>query len=230
MPLKTSDMGAAFLYELSGAAWSLFEEVASNVKDDLFGYDVAVSADRAVVGAPGDSSPLPHQGAAYVYEGLRGLPDLLGHLVFESEIPLIEVGCEIVDCCPGCPGPPFELDWRIRLSGSPVEAVVLWFTGLSPEASRRMEIKGNGRWLGLNQLRVGRGQTILRGFSVGPKGRAPVAVPKLLFDEAAVRKVTAQRGGKEIGSVELVVEQLLGQVVVSEYKFSYNFDEALRSR
>jgi hypothetical protein len=93
-----------------------------------------------------------------------------------------------------------------------------------------MDLKGNGRWLGLNQLRVGRGQTILRGFSVNPKLRAPVAVPKLLIDEAAVRKLAAQRGRGEIGSVELVVEQLLGQVVVSEYKFSYNFDEALRSQ
>ncbi len=50
-------------------------------------------------------------------------------------IPPIPVGCESVDCCPGCPARE-ALTWRIRLGGDAVEAMVLEFEGLPPGARR----------------------------------------------------------------------------------------------
>src|ERR1041384_8681386 len=40
--------------------------------------------------------------------------------IFEEWVP---VGCEAVDCCPGCPGVLEELQWRIRVEGTPLESV-----------------------------------------------------------------------------------------------------------
>ncbi len=37
---------------------------------------------------------------------------------FEKFIEIIEripLGCEVVDCCPGCPGPPWDIDWEVRV-------------------------------------------------------------------------------------------------------------------
>jgi FG-GAP repeat len=224
--------GSAILYRRNGSSWSLSEVLASGVPNDHFGRDVAVSDTRAVVGAPAPEwlIGLPHQGAAYVFEDLVDLRARLSGLLNDNAVPVILVGCEIVDCCPGCPGPPYEIDWRIRVSGPVLEAVNLWFPTLPPDAARRMNVEGNGRWLGLNRLRVDRGQTMLRSFSVKPGVRAPVAIPQLVLDEAAVRSLTSARGGKEVGRVELIVEQMIGRVVVGEYRFDYDFDEGLRSR
>ncbi len=37
--------------------------------------------------------------------------------------PFIPVGCEVVDCCPGCPGPPIDIRVLDPLSGAPVPGV-----------------------------------------------------------------------------------------------------------
>ena len=33
--------------------------------------------------------------------------------IYKIRVP---VGCEVIDCCPGCPGPP-PIDWKIRVLG-----------------------------------------------------------------------------------------------------------------
>lgn len=65
-----------------------------------------------------------------------------GILIVEK-LPGIPPGCEVIDCCPGCPGPPYEIDWRIRLAGDPIESVILQFEDLSPDQAKRLSIKGN---------------------------------------------------------------------------------------
>ncbi|MEW6212144.1 MAG: hypothetical protein AB1631_27555, partial [Acidobacteriota bacterium] len=37
---------------------------------------------------------------------------------FERFIEIIEripVGCEVIDCCEGCPGPPWDIDWKVNV-------------------------------------------------------------------------------------------------------------------
>src|SRR5262245_26621358 len=48
----------------------------------------------------------------------------------------IPVGCESIDCCPGCPARA-PIDWRIRLGGDAVETMVLEFDGLPADARAR---------------------------------------------------------------------------------------------
>lgn len=152
--------------------------------------------------------------------------------VIETTIPEIPVGCETIDCCPGCPGPG-PLDWRIRLSGTPLNAMTLVFENLSAEAQRKLTIEGNARWAEGNRLRVGRGETIVRGFDTGASGRPPVAMPRVDLDSGAVEELRRDTDLAEatsqgdMGELELVVEQLLGSVVVNEYVLVYRFRRCL---
>ncbi|HSV28978.1 MAG TPA: hypothetical protein VLL76_05450, partial [Candidatus Omnitrophota bacterium] len=57
----------------------------------------------------------------------------------EITLPPITVGCEAVDCCPGCPLPD-KLDWRIRVLGQGVTSVRLGGPALS--AAKRLGAKG----------------------------------------------------------------------------------------
>lgn len=36
----------------------------------------------------------------------------IGNIPAEIE-PFIPIGCDVIDCCPGCPGPPFQIDWIV---------------------------------------------------------------------------------------------------------------------
>lgn len=160
----------------------------------------------------------------------------------------IPVGCEAVDCCPGCPGPPI-IDWRIRYTGEFVERVSLTFEGLPPEAARGLNIRGEARWDG-NTLEVGKGETLISGFNPAGLGAAPVAVPRFAVNRqamsalqaAADREAEQAEGGaaapqdqaaqgqapradseaarKDAARFEFVIEQLSQGVVVNEFKFT----------
>lgn len=63
--------GAAYMFSRSGTTWSLDLKVipSSLAAGDLFGTSVALSANRAVVGAPGEDNPKGNDaGAAWVFE------------------------------------------------------------------------------------------------------------------------------------------------------------------
>lgn len=138
--------------------------------------------------------------------------------------PPIPVGCEVIDCCPGCPGPG-PLDWRIRLETELVDEINLEFEGLSQEATRRLKIKGQGRWDGTD-ARIRVGDTTITGFSSDPDTELPVAFVRMTDEQTKrflerVADATANR--KDLGGLSLTVEQLLGSVVVNEFRLRYKF-------
>jgi len=179
----------------------------------------------------------------------------------ERERIWIPVGCEAVDCCPGCPGPPM-IDWRIRYTGEMLERVSLRFEGMPPEAAGRLNIKGEARWQG-DTLEVGKGETLISGFSPAGQAAPPVAVPRFAFSREAIRNIqaaadreaemlsadAAQRGPqaeqaqqaeapradseaarKDAPRFELIIEQLLGGVVVNEFRLHGFFRPCRRPR
>lgn len=146
----------------------------------------------------------------------------------------IPVGCESVLCCPGCPDA--AIDWRIRVSGDPLESVLLQFENLPPEAARKLRIKGHARWEG-NALRVMPGETIVSGFRNDPRAAPAVATPRLFAnkerlrqlreaadrEEAATgRQAASPDTGRPLGRMEVFVEQLMGKYAVSEARIAYN--------
>ncbi|HEX7175578.1 MAG TPA: hypothetical protein VF240_10000 [Pyrinomonadaceae bacterium] len=157
--------------------------------------------------------------------------------ILEPERTWIPVGCEATLCCQGCPDAP--IDWRIRVSGDPLDSVLLQFENLPPEAARKLVIKGKARWEG-NALRVRPGETVVSGFKSDPRAVPAVATPRLFankerlqrLQEAAEREDAAPRGqaapaakpgaGRDLGRMEVVVEQLMGKYVVNEARVVYN--------
>lgn len=161
----------------------------------------------------------------------------------------IPVGCEAVDCCPGCPGQNL-IDWRIRYTGEMVERVSLQFEGLPPEAAGRLNVRGDARWQG-DMLEVGKGETIVSGFSPSAQAAPPVAIPRFAVNRDALKNMQdaadreaaagaaeqAQRvapqgqapqadseaARRDTARFELSIEQLSAGVVVNEFRFNAHF-------
>lgn len=144
----------------------------------------------------------------------------------EPERSWIPVGCEVIDCCTGCPGPP--IDWRIRVSGELLDTVVLQFENLPPEAAKELAIKGSGSWEG-SSLNLGKGETTVSGFKADSGSVPPVATPRFILDKDSVSKLSQARSDvdkaadkdKAIDRLEITIEQMRGKYVVNEASLVY---------
>lgn len=165
--------------------------------------------------------------AANAQEALRVYPHFIFPICLEDlvviKVPPIVVGCEVIDCCPGCPGP-WPLDWRIRVEG-PVQEVALRFDGL-PVAPQTLEVKGAGRWGKDNTLTVSRGETMLRGIPGAPSARPVRVQPEVLLDAGGIPAdsggaAPAKDGSPPAADARIIVEQLRGGIVVNERVILY---------
>jgi hypothetical protein len=142
---------------------------------------------------------------------------------FPQPLP-IPIGCQVIDCCPGCPAPLF-LDWRVSLTGNLAESVRL---ELNVPKSENFSIKkGKGILEEGNRVKIGKGEVVLSGLAPLIQGQVPVVSPRLDLTRA-IRNLREEAGTvnamtlqKTSGKVELLIEQVLGQVVVNEYKVQY---------
>lgn len=147
-------------------------------------------------------------------------------LVVEPRLTPVIVGCEVVDCCPGCPGPVL-IDWHIRFRGRPIEAMLLRFENLPPAAARKLKLEGNARWLKENILQLGEGETRITGFALEANTPLPAAFPQVALDSTAIAKLEiamlqdSLRQTEDAGRVQLDIEQFSGAVVVNEYALTY---------
>jgi len=141
-------------------------------------------------------------------------------------LPPIIVGCEVIDCCPGCPGPGF-LDWRILVQGPDLGPLQLRFENLPEAARERLQIRGDARWQSRDTLLVSGKEVLLSGFPVQKGVRPPAVFADLAFDQdriAAARGLNADSADEdrgEIGSVQVSIEQLLDRTVVNEAILEY---------
>lgn len=63
--------GAVYVFERDAGVWSQTQKLVPNdsAADDLFGISIALDGDLALIGAPGDATPLPvKDGSFYIYE------------------------------------------------------------------------------------------------------------------------------------------------------------------
>jgi len=157
----------------------------------------------------------------------------------------IVVGCQLADCGPGTAGPG-PIDLHIRLTGALVESVTLEFENLTPRATQQIAITGNAKLLPDSRFKIGQGVTILSGFvphvqlgkepstgsppeeaiAIISSSTPPVATARLAIAHAAVEKLLGQaalEAQQRIRTVELVVEQMRGPVVVNEFHVQYQF-------
>jgi len=91
---------------------------------------------------------------------------------FTAELP-IPVGCEVIDCCPGCPGPG-PLDWRIHIDETIVSGATLRFEGIPIKQLRELSIKGNAKIDDDGNILLGAGEIEISGLPAEVDGRVPV--------------------------------------------------------
>jgi hypothetical protein len=145
--------------------------------------------------------------------------------IFEEWVP---VGCETVDCCPGCPGVLDKLQWRIRVEGAPLEAVGLKFARLPKDIAAGLEAGGAAVGDG-ETFTVKNGEGTIDGLPIAIQGRAPVAQISVkvnaawMQDQAKKGEGGATADAGEADSGDIIVEQWLGKVRVNEFKLAYRF-------
>ena len=133
----------------------------------------------------------------------------------------IPVGCEIVDCCPGCPGAELMIDWVINYAGDPFEAVALRFEGLDREVAARLRVEGDATWDAERQvLEVrGKGQVVLRGFTGhGADLRWSAASPRMTLD-----RIDAPAGTGASRALRVKVQQQVDGVPISDSTLVFSY-------
>lgn len=150
---------------------------------------------------------------------------------FLEDVP-IPVGCEVVDCCPGCPGPEV-IDWRILVEGEAFEIIALSFDGLGPEAMKNLQVKG-GEFDAQGQLLLTPGETTISGLPTGRGQAVPLGflTPRLdknmlARNSEAASKAAAQGGDADLGtddedgSGSITIVQYVGRYIVNTFKVHY---------
>ncbi|MFN0139744.1 MAG: hypothetical protein ACKVQW_06620 [Pyrinomonadaceae bacterium] len=146
---------------------------------------------------------------------------------FLEEIP-IPVGCEVVDCCPGCPGPPY-IDWRINIDKTRFQGATLRFEGLTQKHLAQLQIKGDAKITDKGEIALGSGEVRISGLPVEMDGKVPVgfvtpkAVEKLdaAAQESDADKSAADSRNDADGSGGIDISQYVGDFRVNRFRSRY---------
>lgn len=128
----------------------------------------------------------------------------------------IPVGCEVVDCCPGCPGPPL-IDWRILVARG-TRNVTLRFEGIDERQLAALTVRGNAK-VGQGFITLGPGETIIKGLPRGERGK--VAVGRIAIEPPAKGAIGDDAKDAPDGGVEVV--QSIGGFTVNRYSSTFHF-------
>jgi hypothetical protein len=146
---------------------------------------------------------------------------------FLEDIP-IPVGCEVVDCCPGCPGPPF-IDWRINIDKTRFQGATLRFEGLTQKHLAQLQIKGDAKITDKGEIALGTGEIRISGLPAEMDGKVPVGfvTPKAVdkFDaatqESDADKSSADNRNEADGSGGIDISQYVGNFRVNSFRSRY---------
>jgi hypothetical protein len=135
------------------------------------------------------------------------------------------VGCETIDCCPGCPAPD-ALSWDVRLAGDFVRSLSLRFDNLAPEAASRVVLTGKAAWSDANTIEIGIGDSRISGLPGNPQMPVILGTGQFVLDPAAVERLRSRarevsRSGVDLGQMSVRVIQMLDRVAVREFEWRY---------
>ena len=163
-----------------------------------------------LIASPADASP-----RTYI-KSICLSPEILE--VDLLEVFTLPVGCELIDCCPGCPAAD-ALDWRIRIGGKSVEAATLSFEGLADPAALKVE---GAAELTPDGATLMRGRSRLLNLTLPEGGRVPMAGLRLRLDPDFLGHAAGSgRRDETLDVVEVSIEQMLGSVAVNEFLLRY---------
>jgi hypothetical protein len=129
--------------------------------------------------------------------------------VFDPDGPWVLSGCEIIDCCPECPGKSI-LDWEINVAGHPVKEFVLRFDGLDAATLRGIGIEGRAQWISADRLLVTGDRVALHGLPF-PRNGESGALRMTAESFAADKRIT---GRLAIGVTQSVAGRQIAQATL----------------
>ena len=123
----------------------------------------------------------------------------------------IPIGCELIDCCPGCPATG-SIEWDIRIEGDAFAGAQLSFEGLSASELARVRIAG--RRLERSRAVLRPGTTRVKGLPSPSGEQVGVGVLRPIIDKRAVAEI-AKKGARAIERIS--VRQFLGAFAVNDF-------------
>ena len=123
----------------------------------------------------------------------------------------IPIGCELVDCCPGCPAGG-QIEWRVSIEGRILSGAEIGLHGLSAEQLGRVKPQQGRVDQGRLQLRPG--VTTIQGLPRSSGERSPVAALRPIFDPRVAADLPP---GQNQPAGQIVVQQLLDNVVINNF-------------
>ena len=165
------------------------------------------------------------------------LTSLVETEVVTPDLPPIKVGCEAIDCCKGCPGPPFAIEWQITIEGDGVAGAVFDFDKLQHSAPSGLELRSGPVKLNNDRLTLERGKSIISGFVTdGKRSTATTAKLSLRTNREAVAAMLKKarsyhrddHDGEDhsedpSGIARLRIDQLVGGAVVNKLVLEIEF-------
>ena len=146
------------------------------------------------------------------------------------EIP-VPVGCEVVDCCPGCPGPFEFIDWRILVEKN-AAGVQIRLDGMDERAIANLKFRGNVTREG-SILNVGPGESFITGLPNAKKGSVAVGVVKVMPNKEAAPQANAADAatgaaadtGNDADANGVEIYQMVGKYTVNRFRSKLRFIE-----
>lgn len=138
----------------------------------------------------------------------------------------VPVGCEVVDCCPGCPGVLERIDWRILVEKQFARGVEIRLEGLDERAVAGLKFRGNVTRQG-NTLLVGPGESFITGLPNARKGSVTVGAVKVLPNVEQIRARNMQDADADAEAAAakgddydmgVQIQQLSGQYIVNTFR------------
>jgi hypothetical protein len=134
----------------------------------------------------------------------------------------VPVGCEAIDCCPGCPGPEI-LDWRIRYSDDIFQSVDLAFSNLPEGSEQKLSVSDGIKMKEKGVYSVISKEAVIKGLPGMAKGRPPVASVSIDMDEDAVKRMREAGTDQDRMEYTVTIDQMLGPVIVNQFRVIYRF-------
>jgi hypothetical protein len=139
----------------------------------------------------------------------------------------VYVGCDLIDCCPGCPTGVNAIDLKVHFHGVPNQFSSLQFDNLELPAKKILNVDGQSKWTNDSTLLLSPGETTIKGLQHSSKNSLPVAHFAPLIDLNYLtrmrEKAIGQVAGPDFQEVEIVVEQFVGMVLVNRVVGKYRF-------
>lgn len=146
---------------------------------------------------------------------------------FDKQAP-VPVGCEIIDCCPGCPGAG-PIEWRITLDAKIMTRAELRFEGLGARELRKLKIGGAAKLDG-ERILLSPGGARISGLPYEPGAQPAVGLLRASAPAKSAKRMSSAFGPRGPQSItdEVLVQQFLGPVLVNSFNWRINIRPCIR--